>query len=107
MENSKNKGFRNSFLIGLTIICLTIIMGGGIIYSVISHANFEFLEKKGNKKELFKKQEAERSLDEEQPEVKIIYDTIRITEHCKKEHCNAELKKQSLDSIGIFADSLK
>lgn len=107
MENYKNKGFRNSFLIGLTIIGLTITLGGGIIYSIISHANFFFVEKKGNNKELFKKQDMDSAPVNKQPEVKIIYDTIRIAEHCKKEHCNAEQKKHDLDSVGIFADSLK
>ena len=106
MKNSKNKGFRNTFLIGSIALLAIISLGGGLIYSVIVHSNFDHFSKKETKKQI-KEEEAEVIIDDKEPEVKVIHDTVKIIERCKKNHCEETTKKPAHDSVNVLPESPK
>lgn len=106
MKNSKNKGFRNTFLIGSVALLLIVSIGGGLIYSIVVHSNFDHFAKKGVKKEIGI-QEEEIILDDKQPEVKVIHDTVKIIERCEKNHCEESSKKPAPDSVNVLPESPK
>ena len=106
MKNSKNKGFRNTFLIGSVSLLVIVSIGGGIIYSIIAHSNFDHFVKRGVKKEI-KIQEEEIIIEDKEPEVKVIHDTVKIIERCKKNHCEEPPKKPTSDSVNVLPESPK
>lgn len=106
MKNSKNKGFRNTFLIGSVSLLVIVSIGGGIIYSIIAHSNFDHFAKRGVKKEI-KIQEEEIIIEDREPEVKVIRDTVKIIERCKKNHCEEPRKKPTSDSVNVLPESPK
>jgi len=99
MENSKNKAFRSTFLIGMCFISIVVTIVGGILYSLFVHSNFDYFTKKSEKVENVEVVE-EALLDDEEPLEKIVYktDTVYIEKKCSRKHAE---QIQSLDTSKI------
>jgi hypothetical protein len=105
MKNFKNKAFRSTFLIGLTFIVVVVTLVGGILYSIIIHANFDHFIKKSKKIENDEVVKEEVLLDDA-PAEKIVYktDTVYLEKKCSKKHVE---QIQSHDTLKIAQQEIK
>lgn len=106
MKNFKNKAFRSTFLAGTTFIVVAVILVGGILYSIIIHANFDHFIKKSEKVENEEIVKEEVLLDADEPVQKIVYktDTVYIERKCSKKHVE---QAQSHDTSKIAQEEIK
>jgi hypothetical protein len=106
MKNSKNKAFRSTFLVGATLIVVAVTLVGGILYSIIIHANFDHFIKKSEKVEREEIVKDNVLLDANEPVEKIVYktDTVYIERKCLRKHVE---HTQSHDTLKIAQQEIK
>ena len=106
MKNFKNKAFRSTFLVGTTFIVVAVTLVGGILYSIIIHANFDHFIKKSEKVEREEIVKEEVLLDADEPAEKIVYkiDTVYIERKCLRKHVE---HTQSIDTLKIAQEEIK
>jgi hypothetical protein len=106
MKKFKNKAFRSTFLVGTTFIVVAVTLVGGILYSIIIHANFDHFIKKSEKVENKEIVKEEVLLHAYEPVEKIVYktDTVYIERKCLKKHVE---HTQSHDTLEIAQQEIK
>lgn len=105
MKNFKNKAFRSTFLVGTTFIFVAVTLVGGILYSIIINANFDYFIKKSEKVENVEVVK-EEVLQDDEPVEKIVYktDTVYIERKCLRKHVE---HTQSHDTLKIAQQEIK